>query len=100
MNSRAHEVLFESEAALRMVDQEIDEFRGATPSEPRPSDVGLIDACVRASGLVDALDAIDHVDSPDRATAAALRASLRDELRQLKDALQSGERTSNPPSAD
>jgi hypothetical protein len=100
MNSRAHEVLFESEAALRMVDQEIDEFRGASPSEPRQADVGLIDACVRASGLVDALEAVDQLDSPDRATASALRASLRAEIDQMMDALQSREITSNRSSAD
>ena len=31
-NSRAHEAFYESEAALRLVDQEIHELRGTTPS--------------------------------------------------------------------
>ncbi|MBL0173434.1 MAG: hypothetical protein IPP90_22640 [Gemmatimonadaceae bacterium] len=40
-NSRAQEAFYESEAALRLVDQEIHELRGATPSSQRFSDMSL-----------------------------------------------------------
>ena len=40
-NTRAHEAFYESEAALRLVDQEIHELRGASPSDQRFSDMNL-----------------------------------------------------------
>ena len=98
MSSRAQEVFFESEAALRLVDHEIDELRDMSHAEHRLAD-SVMEACQRASGLVDALEAVEQLSSPDRATASALRASLRTELNLLMGALQSREISSTKSSA-
>ena len=144
-NSRTEEVLYESEAALRLVDQEIHELRGAVAPEQRfytvslgdlphileqanqqilnvlqhlratraalqstafeklqtthdkirevtsateDAAINIMDACDRANGLVDELDAIDQQESPDREKATALRMNLRDEIFVMMAALQ------------
>jgi chemotaxis regulatin CheY-phosphate phosphatase CheZ len=144
-NSRAQEVLYESEAALRLVDQGIHDLRGAAQPEPRYLSVSLgdlpyileranqqilnvlahlretraalqstafeklqathdkirevtsatedaainiMDACDRANGIVDELDAIDQAETPDKTQATALRATLRDEIFLMMGALQ------------
>lgn len=144
-HSRTQEVLFESEAALRLVDHEIDELRGLSHADHRlaavhlselpdivaranqqildvltrlretrsalqsptfdkfrvtydklrevtsateDAAINIMDACDRASGLVDELDAIDQHQVPDRTQAAVLRAALRDELFRMMGALQ------------
>jgi chemotaxis regulatin CheY-phosphate phosphatase CheZ len=48
----------------------------------------IMDACDRASQIVDELDAIDAEDAPDREKAGALRTTLRDELFMMMGALQ------------
>ena len=142
---RAQEVLYESEAALRLVDQElydqheVPRGRHNTPSggqeevpqilvqaqelimstllqlrESRAvlqlstmerfhltheklrevtsatevAATDILDACDRATGLVDELDAIDDAQQPDRAKAVKVRGTLRDELFVMMDALQ------------
>lgn len=50
--------------------------------------INIMDACDRATGLVDELDTIDTEQSPDRAKSATLRGSLRDELFLMMGALQ------------
>jgi chemotaxis regulatin CheY-phosphate phosphatase CheZ len=50
--------------------------------------IDIMDACDRATGLVDELDAIDAQPEPDRPKAAALRGTLRDELFLMMGALQ------------
>jgi len=50
--------------------------------------INIMDACDRANGLVDELDAIDQAEVPDRDNAVVLRASLRDELFRMMGALQ------------
>jgi len=50
--------------------------------------INIMDACDRANGLVDELDAIDEAPTPDRDKAVALRVSLRDELFLMMGALQ------------
>ena len=144
-NSRTEEVLYESEAALRLVDQEIHELRGAVAPEQRfytvslgdlphileqanqqilnvlqhlratraalqstafeklqtthdkirevtsateDAAINIMDACDRANGLVDELDAIDQQEAPDREKATALRMNLRDEIFVMMAALQ------------
>lgn len=143
--SRAEEVLYESEAALRLVDQGIHDLREPVPVEHRALTVSLgdlpyileranqqilnvlahlretraalqstafeklqathdkikevtsatedaainiMDACDRANTIVDELDTIDQAESPDRSQAAALRATLRDEIFLMMGALQ------------
>lgn len=142
---RAQEVLYESEAALRLVDQElydqheVPRGRHNTPSvaqeeipqilvqaqeqitsvlrqlrESRTvlrissmerfqltqeklrdvtvatevAAIDILDACDRATCLVDELDAIDGAQQPDRAKAVQVRGTLRDELHVMMDALQ------------
>ena len=144
-NSRTEEVLYESEAALRLVDQEIHELRGVGAPDQRfytvslgdlpqileqanqqilnvlqhlratraalqstafeklqtthdkirevtsateDAAINIMDACDRANGLVDELDAIDQQESPDREKATALRMNLRDEIFVMMAALQ------------
>ena len=144
-NPRAQAVLYESEAALRLVDQELHDLHEMSPEEHRAGSPGLaelpgileranaqiltvlsrlresraalqrstvanlhvtheklrevtsatedaaidiMDACDRATGLVDQLDAIDAQPAPDRAKAGALRSTLRDELFLMMGALQ------------
>ena len=48
----------------------------------------IMDACDRANGLVDQLDALDQAEAINRDKAVALRASLRDELFVMMGALQ------------
>jgi chemotaxis regulatin CheY-phosphate phosphatase CheZ len=48
----------------------------------------IMDACDRATGRLDALDALDGGAEPDRAAAAAIRLELRDELFTMMSALQ------------
>jgi chemotaxis regulatin CheY-phosphate phosphatase CheZ len=142
---RAQEVLYESEAALRLVDQElydqheVPRGRHNTPaggSEELPgilvqaqeqilsvllqlresravlqmptmerfqitheklrevssasevAAIDILDACDRATELVDELDSIDGAQQPDRAKAVQVRSTLRDELHVMMDALQ------------
>jgi chemotaxis regulatin CheY-phosphate phosphatase CheZ len=144
-NPRAQAVLYESEAALRLVDQELHNLHELSREEHRLGSTGLadlpdileranaqilgvlsrlresraalqrstvenlqvtheklrevtsatedaaidiMDACERATGLVDELDAIDAQPEPDRPKAAALRGTLRDELFLMMGALQ------------
>lgn len=144
--NRTQEVLYESEAALRLVDHELNELhdiqeREAQRTEPaglndiaeilnrantqiiavlariregkaaiehtavgrvkvtqdklrevtsatEDAAINIMDACDRATTLVDELDAIDSGESPDRAKGAELRGSLRDELFLMMGALQ------------
>ncbi|MBY0489574.1 MAG: hypothetical protein K2R93_07005 [Gemmatimonadaceae bacterium] len=144
-SSRAHEVLYESEAALRLVDQELTglhDVRDVTPPAPTISlaelpnileqanaqilnvlarlresraalqttaleklatthekirevtsatedaAINIMDACDRATQMVDELDTIDAADTPDRDKATAIRGNLRDELFLMMGALQ------------
>ncbi|MCC6243375.1 MAG: hypothetical protein IT353_11075 [Gemmatimonadaceae bacterium] len=144
-NSRTEEVLYESEAALRLVDHGLNDLRTNDPIDTRAMTVSLgdlprileranqqilnvlahlrqtrtalqstafeklqathdkikevtsatedaainiMDACDRANGYVDELDAIDQEPTPDRERAAALRGTLRDELFLMMGALQ------------
>lgn len=142
ISPRAHEVLYESEATLRLVDNELHELR-STPEparQPGLSDLpaileranaqilnvltrlresraalqnsameklqsthdklrevtsatedaatNIMDACDRASQMVDELDAIDAAPEPDRTKAGEIRGSLRDELFMMMGALQ------------
>jgi len=50
--------------------------------------IDILDACDRARKIVDELDAVDKVASPDRERATGLRGSLRDELFRMTAALQ------------
>jgi hypothetical protein len=50
--------------------------------------IDIMDACDRATGLVDELDAIDAQPAPDRVKAGTLRGTLRDELFLMMGALQ------------
>lgn len=50
--------------------------------------INIMDACDRATQLVDDLDAIDAEDTPDRTRASEVRGSLRDELFLMMGALQ------------
>jgi hypothetical protein len=144
-STRAHEVLYESEAALRLVDQELTglhdvrDVEAAAPSlslaqlphileqanaqilnvlarlrESRAAlqttaleklqtthekirevnsatedaAINIMDACDRATQMVDALDAIDATETPDRDKASEIRGTLRDELFVMMGALQ------------
>jgi chemotaxis regulatin CheY-phosphate phosphatase CheZ len=143
--SRAHEVLYESEAALRLVDQELTslhDVRDVAPPVPTISlaelpnileqanaqilnvlarlresraalqttalerlqtthekirevtsatedaAINIMDACDRATQMVDELDTIDQAETPDREKAGGIRANLRDELFLMMGALQ------------
>ncbi|MCA0375337.1 MAG: hypothetical protein LCH84_06690 [Gemmatimonadetes bacterium] len=140
---RAQEVLYESEAALRLVDQGLTGLRDAhdvqTPtlsladlpnileqantqilnvlarlresraalqttalerlqtthekikevtSATEDAAINIMDACDRATQMVDELDTIDQDATPDREKATAIRATLRDELFLMMGALQ------------
>lgn len=141
-SSRAHEVLYESEATLRLVDHELHELRSSPDPTRQPglSDlpaileransqilnvlsrlretraalqnsameklqsthdklkevtsatedaaINIMDACDRASQMVDELDAIDSAPEPDRAKGAEIRGTLRDEIFMMMGALQ------------
>ncbi|BAH37401.1 MAG TPA: hypothetical protein DGD08_01250 [Gemmatimonas aurantiaca] len=144
-SARAHEVLYESEAALRLVDQELTglhDVRDVSPVVPTISladlpnileqanaqilnvlarlresraalqttalerlqtthekirevttatedaAINIMDACDRATQMVDELDTIDSDAAPDREKAAGIRATLRDELFLMMGALQ------------
>lgn len=144
-SSRAQEVLYESEAALRLVDHELTglhDVRDTTPAAPTISlaelpnileqanaqilnvlarlresraalqttaleklatthekirevtsatedaAINIMDACDRATQMVDELDTIDAADTPDRDKAAGIRGNLRDELFLMMGALQ------------
>lgn len=148
-STRTQEVLYESEAALRLVDHELSALHdihdvSVLPAAPRGVDglgdlsallgqantqiisvlarlregraaientavgkvrltqdklrevtsatedaaINIMDACDRATTLVDALDGIDASDAPDRGKAVSLRGSLRDELFLMMGALQ------------
>lgn len=145
-SSRAHEVLYESEAALRLVDQELtglhdvrDVAPAAAPtisladlpnileqanaqilnvlarlresraalqttalerlqtthekirevtSATEDAAINIMDACDRATQMVDELDTIDAEATPDREKASGIRANLRDELFLMMGALQ------------
>lgn len=148
-SSRAQEVLYESEAALRLVDHELSgmhdvrdaaepsarvvpllslselpqileqanaqilnvlsrlrESRAAlqttaleklatthekireVTSATEDAAINIMDACDRATQMVDELDTIDAGESPDREKAGGIRANLRDELFLMMGALQ------------
>ncbi len=144
-DTRAQAAYYESEAALRLVDQELDTLRDDAKTVHRIVSVSLsdlpiileranaqirsvlahlretrhalqsttfdrlqtthdkirevtsatedaatniMDACDRASQIVDELDTIDAEDTPDRAKALGLRSILRDELFTMMGALQ------------
>jgi chemotaxis regulatin CheY-phosphate phosphatase CheZ len=143
-SSRAHEVLYESEAALRLVDTQLSSLRDVrdTPAVPTLSlaelpsileqanaqilnvlarlresraalqttaleklqtthekirevtsatedaAINIMDACDRATQMVDELDAIDAEAAPNREKATAIRSTLRDELFLMMGALQ------------
>ena len=144
-SSRAQEVLYESEAALRLVDQELTglhDVRDTTPPVPTISlaelpnileqanaqilnvlarlresraalqttaleklatthekirevtsatedaAINIMDACDRATQMVDDLDAIDAAEAHDREKASSIRGNLRDELFLMMGALQ------------
>lgn len=144
-DSRAQEILYESEAALRLVDQGLtglSDVRDAVEETPSISlaelpqileqansqilsvlarlresrtalqntalerlatthekirevtsatedaAINIMDACDRATQMVDELDTIDAAESPDRAKAADIRGTLRDELFLMMGALQ------------
>ncbi len=140
-SDRAHEALYESEAALRLVDQELSRLGGESivrtstladlpaillranaqlvdvltrlraartalqssaterfqathekirqvTSATEDAATNIMDACDRASQIVDALDQIDEQPVPDRPAALALRGTLRDEIFHMMSALQ------------
>jgi hypothetical protein len=150
--NRTQEVLYESEAALRLVDHELNELhdiqQDETPRQPsghasgveglneiaavlnranaqiiavlariregkaaientavgrvkvtqdklrevttatEDAAINIMDACDRATTMVDELDTIDAAETVDRAKAAELRGALRDELFLMMGALQ------------
>lgn len=148
-SSRAHEVLYESEAALRLVDHELTglhDVRDTRDVAPAPAPtlslaelpnilelanaqilnvlarlresraalqttaleklqtthekirevtsatedaaINIMDACDRATQMVDELDTIDQAEAPDRGKASEIRGTLRDELFLMMGALQ------------
>ena len=64
-----------------------DKLREVT-SATEDAAINIMDACDRATTLVDELDGIDANDTPDRTKAATVRGSLRDELFLMMGALQ------------
>lgn len=64
-----------------------DKIREVT-SATEDAATNIMDACDRANGYVDELDEIDASATPDRARAAALRTTLRDQLSLMMGALQ------------
>ena len=144
-DSRAQTAYYESEAALRLVDKELDQLRDGAEAVSRfvtvsladlplilerannqiravlshlretrqalqsttfeklqtthdkikevtsateDAAINIMDACDRASQIVDELDTIDAAETPDRGKATELRATLRDELFMMMGALQ------------
>lgn len=144
-STRAQEVLYEGEAALRLVDNQLSgmrDVRDVTPAVPTMSladlpnileqanaqilnvlarlresraalqttaleklqtthekirevtsatedaAINIMDACDRATQMVDELDGIDAEPTPDRERAAGIRGTLRDELFLMMGALQ------------
>lgn len=144
-DSRAQTAYYESEAALRLVDKELDQLRDGAEAVSRfvtvsladlplilerannqiravlshlretrqalqsttfeklqtthdkikevtsateDAAINIMDACDRASQIVDELDTIDSAEAPDRGKATELRATLRDELFMMMGALQ------------
>jgi len=73
-----------SESRFQLTHEKLREVTSAT--EVAATDI--LDACDRATGLVDELDAIDGAQQPDRAKAVQVRGTLRDELHVMMDALQ------------
>jgi hypothetical protein len=76
-----HEVLYESEASLRLVDKAIEEL-SAAGSETEGLDIRA--ALARAMSLVERLDTATALPDAQRREAAA---SLRNELRDLSSSL-------------
>lgn len=64
-----------------------DKLREVT-SATEDAAINIMDACDRATTMVDELDTIDSGDAPDRAKAAEVRGTLRDELFLMMGALQ------------
>ncbi|WP_353266865.1 hypothetical protein [Gemmatimonas sp.] len=64
-----------------------DKIREVT-SATEDAATNIMDACDRASQLVDELDTIDAAETPDRQKALELRSTLRDELFMMMGALQ------------
>ena len=69
---------------VRLTQDKLREVTSATEDAA----INIMDACDRATTLVDALDGIDASDSPDRRKAVSIRSSLRDELFLMIGALQ------------
>ncbi len=64
-----------------------DKIREVT-SATEDAATNIMDACDRASQLVDELDTIDAAETPDRQKAVEVRSTLRDELFMMMGALQ------------
>ncbi|MEO7362681.1 MAG: hypothetical protein ABI120_20285 [Gemmatimonadaceae bacterium] len=64
-----------------------DKLREVT-SATEDAATNILDACDRATAIVDTLDGIEQSETPDRHKAASLRGSLRDELFLMMGALQ------------
>ena len=75
------------QAAIGRVKLTQDKLREVT-SVREDAAINIMDACDRATALVDELDALDSGDAGDNTQAAAVRNSLRDELSQMMSALQ------------
>jgi hypothetical protein len=69
---------------LRITHDKLKEVTSATEDAA----INIMDACDRATQLVDELDTIDSEGDPDRAKAATVRGTLRDELFLMMGALQ------------
>ena len=69
---------------VRLTQDKLREVTSATEDAA----TNIMDACDRATTLVDELDGIDASETPDRAKASGLRGSLRDELFLMMGALQ------------
>ncbi len=69
---------------VKMTQDKLREVTSATEDAA----INIMDACDRATTLVDELDSIDANETADRAKAAELRGSLRDELFLMMGALQ------------
>ena len=73
--------------ALQKIAATHDKIREVT-SATEDAAINIMDACDRATQVVDELDTIDAAETPDRERAAELRGSLRDELFLMMGALQ------------
>jgi hypothetical protein len=71
-------------AVVRITQDKLREVTAATEDAA----TNIMDACDRATGLVDELDGLEHHGSSDRDKAASLRGALRDELFLMMGALQ------------